>query len=117
MAAVCYFSKPLCGQAVVNETGKATQKNPLIINFSAFEEREKKVAMICDQTPFVRSPTQCKLTFFQRLPLECDCSEWCWVKPLNKVGVQREKPISPALSETLREQDRLMRMNGRPPAH
>lgn len=55
--------------------------------------------------------------FFLRLPLKCDCGEWRWAKPLNKVGVQREKPISPALSETLREQDRMMRMNGRPPTH
>lgn len=43
--------------------------------------------------------------------------EWQWAKPLNKVGVQREKPISPALCEMLRGQDRLMRMNGRPPTH
>lgn len=57
------------------------------------------------------------MILFLRLPLKCDCSEWRWAKPLNKVGVQCEKPISPALSETLREQDRLMRMNGKPPAH
>lgn len=29
------------------------------------------------------------------------------------MAAQREKPIRPALSKTLREQDRLMRMNGR----
>lgn len=64
--------------------------------------------------PFVRSPTQCKLFFlFWRLPLKCDFCEWHWAKPLNNVAAQREKPIRPALSKTLREQDRLMRMNGR----
>lgn len=51
------------------------------------------------------------------LSLMCDCCEWQQAKPLNKVGVQREKPISPALAETLREQDRLMRINGRPRTH
>lgn len=51
--------------------------------------------------------------FFWRLPLKCDFCEWHWAKPLNNVAAQREKPIRPALSKTLREQDRLMRMNGR----
>lgn len=50
---------------------------------------------------------------FFKTALKCDRSERA--KPLNKVGVRHEKPISPALSETLRERDRLMRMNGRPP--
>lgn len=80
----------------------------------------KNVYLRRKKMPFVRSPTQCKLSlffFFLSLLLKCDCREWRWAKPLNKVGVRREKPICPALSETLREQDRLMRMNGRPPTH
>lgn len=64
---------------------------------------------LSDLQPSVNDP------FSLRQPLKCDCSEWRWAKPLDKVGVQRGKPISRALSETLREQDRLMRMNGGPP--
>lgn len=103
-------SDTFCRQVGLTERNVCQKPHQQVV-WTSFKEKKKRESLSCFCLNAI-----CQL-FFLRLPLKCDCSEWRWAKPLNKVGVQREKLISPALSETLREQDRLMRMNVGPPTH